>query len=63
MPIAAAYTAAGVEGTFSPWGYSNPVYDAAVRTALSALAPGERATRSKCCQVVKRAREPRREAR
>ncbi len=46
------HTSAGVEGTFSPWGYSNPVYDAAVRTALSALAPGERATRSRAAQRV-----------
>lgn len=46
------HTSAGVEGTFSPWGYSNPVYDAAVRTALTALAPSERATRSRAAQRV-----------
>jgi len=39
------HTSAGLEGV-SPWGYSNPVYDAAVRRALTALDPGERARRS-----------------
>ena len=39
------HTSAGLEGV-SPWGYSNPVYDAEVRRALTALDPGERARRS-----------------
>lgn len=46
------HMSAGVEGTFSPWGYSNPVFDAAVRHALSALAPTERAQRSRAAQRV-----------
>jgi peptide/nickel transport system substrate-binding protein len=46
------HTSGGPSGTFSPWGYSNPVYDAAVRTALSALAPAQRAERSRAAQRV-----------
>ncbi|MSQ41611.1 MAG: hypothetical protein EXR65_01015 [Dehalococcoidia bacterium] len=44
------HTAAGLEGGFSPWGYSNPVYDAAVRAALSELDPTRRAQRSREAQ-------------
>lgn len=44
------HTAIGVDGAFSPWGYSNPVYDAEVRHALSALAPAERAERAHVAQ-------------
>jgi ABC-type transport system substrate-binding protein len=44
------HTSGGPSGTFSPWGYSNPVYDAAVRHALSALAPLQRAERSRAAQ-------------
>jgi len=40
----------GVDGRFSLWGYSNPVYDVAVRDALSALNPGERARKSRDAQ-------------
>jgi ABC-type transport system substrate-binding protein len=45
------HTTRGLEGTFSPWGYSNPVYDEAVREALSALDPAERARRSRAAQL------------
>ncbi|MEX2230266.1 MAG: ABC transporter substrate-binding protein [Dehalococcoidia bacterium] len=44
------HTASGVDGRFSLWGYSNPVYDAAVREALSTLNPAERAQRSRVAQ-------------
>ena len=44
------HTSAGVDGGFSPWGYSNPVYDAAVREALSAPDPAERAERARAAQ-------------
>ena len=44
------HTASGVDGRFSLWGYSNPVYDAAVRDALIALNPAERARRSRAAQ-------------
>lgn len=33
------HTSGGLDGTRSPWGYSNPVYDAAVRDALSQVDP------------------------
>lgn len=46
------HSSGGPTGTFSPWGYSNPVYDAAVRHALSALAPAQRAERSRAAQRV-----------
>ena len=35
------HTSAGLSG-FSPWGYSNPLYDLAVEEALTALDPAER---------------------
>jgi peptide/nickel transport system substrate-binding protein len=44
------HTGSGVDGRFSLWGYSNPVYDAAVREALSALNPAERAQRARAAQ-------------
>ena len=44
------HTSSGLNGAFSPWGYSNPVYDEAVRSALSALDPAERAERSREAQ-------------
>ena len=37
------HLSAGLEGTFSPWGYSNPFYDEAVRQTLLAVDPAERA--------------------
>ncbi|MSP22218.1 MAG: ABC transporter substrate-binding protein [Dehalococcoidia bacterium] len=46
------HTSGGPSGTFSPWGYSNPVYDSAVRTALSALGPTHRAERSRAAQRI-----------
>lgn len=36
----------GLDGRFSPWGYSNPVYDAAVLEALRELDPATRAQKS-----------------
>jgi ABC-type transport system substrate-binding protein len=44
------HTAQGVDGRYSLWGYSNPVYDAAVRTALSQLNPADRARESRKAQ-------------
>ncbi len=44
------HTASGVDGRYSLWGYSNPVYDAAVRTALSQLNPADRARESRKAQ-------------
>ena len=46
------HTSAGLEGTFSPWGYSNPVFDAEVRHTLSAISPTERGLRSQGAQRV-----------
>jgi hypothetical protein len=46
------HTSSGLEGAFSPWGYSNPVFDAAVRHALSAIGPAERGARSRAAQRV-----------
>ncbi len=43
------HSSAGLEG-FSPWGYSNPLYDLAVEKALSALDPAERGRRSREAQ-------------
>ena len=39
-----------VDETFSPWGYSNPRYDAAVREALAQLDPSLRAERAREAQ-------------
>jgi peptide/nickel transport system substrate-binding protein len=44
------HTAEGIEAGYSLWGYSNPLYDAAVRDALGALAPAARAERSREAQ-------------
>ena len=44
------HTTGGLTGKFSTWGYSNPVYDAAVRKAVGALDPGERAGQSRDAQ-------------
>ncbi|MPZ98143.1 MAG: hypothetical protein GEU80_02215 [Dehalococcoidia bacterium] len=46
------HTSGGVDGRFSPWGYSNPVYDAAVRDTLSRLDPALRARRSREAQRI-----------
>ena len=43
-------SAGGVDGRFSLWGYSNPVYDAAVRDVLSELEPARRAERARQAQ-------------
>lgn len=44
------HTAGGADGRYSLWGYSNPVFDAAVRDALSAFNPADRARRSRAAQ-------------
>lgn len=44
------HTSTGVDRTFSLWGYSNPIYDAAVRDVLSSIDPGVRADRSRTAQ-------------
>ena len=44
------HTTGGLGGKFSTWGYSNPVYDAAVRKTLAALDPGERGQLSRQAQ-------------
>lgn len=44
------HTSVGIEGDFSPWGYSNPVYDSAVSDALSEADPSLRARRSREAQ-------------
>ena len=46
------HSSVGLEGAFSPWGYSNPVYDAAMRRALSVYDPAERARRSREAQLL-----------
>lgn len=40
----------GLDGRFSPWGYSNPVYDSAVLEALRQFDPAERARKSREAQ-------------
>jgi peptide/nickel transport system substrate-binding protein len=37
------HSSGGLDGEFSPWGYSNPVFDAALKAALSELRPDRRA--------------------
>lgn len=44
------HTSGGVGGAFSPWGYSNPRYDAAVRSALGQLDPSLRAESARDAQ-------------
>jgi peptide/nickel transport system substrate-binding protein len=44
------HTAGGADGRFSPWGYSSPMYDAAVRRVLAELTPAGRARRSRAAQ-------------
>ena len=44
------HTSGGLDGQRSPWGYSNPVYDAAVTAALSEIDPQQRARRSREAQ-------------
>ena len=44
------HTSGGLEGDRSPWGYSNPVYDAKVRDALSQIDPSTRARMSREAQ-------------
>jgi len=44
------HTSGGLEGDRSPWGYSNPVYDAKVRDALSEIDPAARARMSREAQ-------------
>lgn len=44
------HTSGGLDGTRSPWGYSNPVYDAAVRDALSQIDPVLRTRQSREAQ-------------
>ena len=40
----------GLDGRFSPWGYSNPVYDAAVLEALRQFDPASRTAKSRDAQ-------------
>lgn len=42
----------GIEGNFSPWGFSDPTYDAAARAALAAPTPAERARLSQAAQRI-----------
>lgn len=44
------HTSGGLEGDRSPWGYSNPVYDAKVREALSQIDPALRTRHSREAQ-------------
>ena len=44
------HSSVGLEGDFSPWGYSNLLYDAALTEALSALDPAERGRRAREAQ-------------
>jgi ABC-type transport system substrate-binding protein len=46
------HTSGGLDGQRSLWGYSNPVYDAAVTAALSEVDPLHRARRSREAQRV-----------
>ena len=43
------HVSGGLNGV-SPWGYSNPLYDDAVRTALGQIDPGQRAEASRAAQ-------------
>ncbi len=44
------HMSAGIDETFSPWGYSNPRYDQAVREALAQIDPSLRAERAREAQ-------------
>ncbi|MCK9485867.1 MAG: ABC transporter substrate-binding protein [Dehalococcoidia bacterium] len=44
------HTSGGLDGTRSPWGYSDPIYDAAVRDALSQVDPVLRTRRAREAQ-------------
>jgi ABC-type transport system substrate-binding protein len=44
------HTSGGLDGRASPWGYSNPLYDAAVRECLSQIDPEVRARRAREAQ-------------
>lgn len=44
------HVSGGLSGTFSPWGYSSPVYDAAARKVFTELNPAIRAQRSREAQ-------------
>lgn len=44
------HTSVGLDGLFSPWGYSNPVFDQAVQGVMSSIAPKERAYRAREAQ-------------
>ena len=44
------HTSGGLDGAFSPWGYSNPVYDQAAREAFLELDPAARALASRRAQ-------------
>jgi ABC-type transport system substrate-binding protein len=46
------HTTGGLDGRFSLWGYSNPVFDSAVNVALSQLVPEGRATAFREAQRV-----------
>jgi peptide/nickel transport system substrate-binding protein len=46
------HTTEGIAGKFSLWGYSNPMYDVAVRGVLSAFDPKERAQKSRAAQKL-----------
>ena len=42
----------GLDGRFSPWGYSNPIYDAAVLETLRQFDPAARAQKSRAAQLL-----------
>ena len=44
------HSTGGLDGVFSPWGYSNPVYDQAVREAFLELDPAVRARAARRAQ-------------
>lgn len=46
------HTAGGLDGNFSLWGYSNPVFDASVTAALTELVPARRASAFREAQRV-----------
>jgi ABC-type transport system substrate-binding protein len=44
------HTSVGLNGLFSPWGYSNPVFDQAVQGVMNTIEPKERAQRARDAQ-------------